>query len=222
MRTLRTFTLCSLAFLAGCGLAPQQEDGDIVVIGDSVLAWNQGGVGREIGFELGRNVVTRATLGARVRASPAARLVGLSVPHQLSAGNWNWIVINGGANDLASSCGCANCDDVINALISADGETGSIPDLISQARQTGARVVWLGYYQAPESSSFKGCRSGLVEMESRIQTYAKSRSGVFFIDAENVFDANDPSLLAGDKTHPSPEGSRILGSFLARAISEEP
>lgn len=221
MPLLRTMMLASLILLANCGLAPKQSSGDILVVGDSVMAWNRGTLGDVIASELDRDVVSRAALGARVQATGGASLLGLSIPDQLSAGRWNWIVMNGGANDLLGACGCNRCDGAVNALISTDG-SGPIPDTIAKARATGARVLWMGYYQAPNSGSFANCRPALVEMERRVEAYARAHDGVYFVDAEDVFDVSDAGLLASDKTHPSPRGSTILGAFLARTIAATP
>lgn len=222
MALFRMMTLCSLVLLTGCGLVPQRSGGDILVIGDSVLAYNDGQIGKVIAAELDRKVVSRAALGARIDASAAYSVLGLSIPGQLSDGPWNWVVMDGGANDLAGSCGCGRCDDDVDALIGPDGSSGAIPDLIAQARATGAQVLWMGYYQAPRSASFRDCRADLVEMERRIKGYAQSRDGVHFIDAESVVDPSEPALYAPDMTHPSRAGSAVLGRFLARAIAAGP
>lgn len=221
MRTF--FVLCLLVSVASCGLTPRQQGGDILVIGDSVMAWNRAAgddVGRVMEAELDRDVVNRAALGARIRAGGLSALGGLSIPDQLSAGPWNWIVMNGGANDLGSSCGCTRCDAEIDLLISENATTGAIPDLIARARARGAKVLWAGYYRAPDSRSFSGCRPGLMELERRITIYAGTRDGVFFIDTEDVFDPAKSGLLASDRTHPSVEGSALIGRFLAREIAE--
>lgn len=222
MMLFRAIAFLCMTHVAGCGLFPRQSSGDILVIGDSVLAWNGGTVGDVIASELDRDVVSRAALGARIDASGAASLVGLSIPDQLSDGRWNWIVMNGGANDIGGSCGCERCDAVIDGLISLDGTVGDIPDLIAKARRTGAQVLWMGYYQAPLSQSFKGCRPGLVELERRVAKYARSHTGVYFVDAEDVIDPANPGLLSSDRTHPSRQGSTIIGRFLARTIAERP
>ena len=214
--------LCLLTGLASCGLASRQTGGDILVIGDSVMAWNKPSgkdMGRVIAAELEREVVSRAALGARIQASSLGSLVGLSIPDQISAGPWNWIVVNGGANDLGISCGCTRCDAEIDRLISQNATTGAIPDLITKARRQHAKVLWVGYYQTPNSSSFGGCRPGLVELERRIATYALSHEGVFFIDSEDVFEATNPGLFAPDRTHPSAAGSEVIGRFVAREIA---
>lgn len=219
MRTL--FVLSLLTLFAACGLAPKQMGGDILVVGDSVLAWNRSSsedVGSVIGSDLGRKVVSRATFGARIRAGSLGALGGLSISRQLSAGPWDWIVINGGANDLGA-CGCTRCANEIDLLISADGTAGAIPELIAMAKRQGARVLWVGYYQAPESNSFGGCRPGLVELERRIAIHARSQEGVTFVDSEDVFDPTDTSLFSGDQTHPSAAGSAVIGRFLAQQIA---
>lgn len=220
MRLLLVF-LAAL-HLAACGDAPRQGGGDILVIGDSVLAWNRQSeqdVGRLIGVELGRDVVNRATLGARVQSGGVAALAGLSIPRQLSSGPWNWVVMNGGANDLVSTCNCNRCDAEVDQLISATGETGAIPDLIARARSQGAKVLWAGYYDAPDSLSFAGCRPSLVELDRRVALYARANDGVFFVDIEDVLDPADADLLASELTHPSPAGSLVIARFLARAIA---
>lgn len=221
MRTV--FLLCLLVSAGSCGLTPRQQGGDILIIGDSVMAWNRSAgadIGRAMEAELERDVVNRAALGAQIRADGISALGGLSIPDQLSAGPWNWVVMNGGANDLGFSCGCTRCDAEIDLLISEDATTGAIPDLIARAKAQGAKVLWAGYYRAPDTRSFRGCRPGLVELERRIAIYAESREGVFFVDTEDVLDPAQSGLLDTDRTHPSVEGSAVIGRFLAREIAE--
>jgi acyl-CoA thioesterase I len=107
--------------------------------------------------------------------------------------------MNGGANGLGFSCGCTRCDAEIDLLITEDAATGAIPDLIARARAQGAKVLWVGYYQAPDSTSFRGCRPGLVEPERRIAIHARTREGVFFVDTEDVLDPAQPGLLDTDR-----------------------
>ena len=153
-----------------------------------------------------------------MRAGGLASIGGLAIPAQVPDGRWNWIVMNGGANDLGFGCGCLRCDAEIDLLLAPDGSGGAIPDLITAARATGARVLWLGYHAAPQSRSFRGCRPGLVELDRRIAAYARSQPGVFFLDAEAVMDPADARLLAADRTHPSALGSAVIGRALAQEI----
>ncbi|WP_204113692.1 SGNH/GDSL hydrolase family protein [Shimia biformata] len=221
MRVLASVML--ILGLVACGPAPtSRSGGDILVIGDSVMAWNKGlgaDIGSVIGERLTRSVVNRAVGGARIRAGGGASLIGLSIPEQLTAGAWDWVVMNGAANDLGFNCGCTRCADEIEALISADGTRGDIPDLIARAEAQGAHVLWMGYYAAPNSTAFPGCRPGLVEIERRISRLAAARPGLIFVDAEDIFDPPDPTLFASDRTHPSVKGSAIIGTYLADVIA---
>lgn len=220
MKTMRVLLFLVMITLVGCGASPQRSGGDILVIGDSVMAWNRASgrdIGRVISAELGRDVTSRAVVGAGIRSGglgPLAR----PIPSQLSTGQWKWVVMNGGANDLGSTCGCARCAPVIDSLISRDGRTGDIPQLITTARAQGAQVLWMGYYQSP-GALFRGCRPALVELDRRIALYASATDGVFFADAEDVIAPNNPGLFAPDQTHPSVAGSALIGKFLARVIA---
>jgi hypothetical protein len=213
--------LLFLTFIGACTNSSRQG-GDILVVGDSVMAWNRGegsDIGSVIGAELGRNVVNRAGYGAQINITGLASFFGLSIPDQLSPGQWNWVVANGAANDLGLSCGCTRCDQEIDALISSDGKTGHIPAMIEKAQARGARVVWLGYYEAPETTSFEGCRPGLIEIERRVEELARSKDGVFFLDAEDVFDPPVREHFDPDMTHPSINGSALIGKAIAKVIA---
>lgn len=220
---MRVFAILTLiTALAACTPGAPRSGGDILMIGDSVLAWNRTSsrdVGSALGENLGRTVTNRAVPGAQIRKRGFASTLGLGIPDQLVMQRWNWVVMNGGANDLGFTCGCTRCDGVIEALISSDDTTGKIPELINRARTTGAKVLWMGYYRAPRSGTFQGCRPGLVEMERRIARFARSTPGVFFADSEDVITPRDPSLYAADATHPSPKGSATIARYLAQTIT---
>lgn len=210
-----------VTFISACTQVSRQG-GDIVVIGDSVMAWNRSDdrdIASVISAKLDRSVVNRANFAAQIRAASVSTLLRLSIPDQLPDGEWNWVVINGGANDLGFSCGCTRCAAELDLLISEDGKRGAIPDLIAQAQGQGARVLWLGYYRAPETRSFEGCRPGLVEIERRIARLAALREGVFFLDAEDVLDPPRREYFDSDRTHPSALGSRLIGAALAGVIA---
>lgn len=213
-----------LLLILGCCVDPSSRGGDILVVGDSVLAWNRSedsDVGSAVASELSRAVVNRAAVGARIRANDLVRFVGLSIPDQLLPGPWNWVIVNGAANDLGFSCGCTRCDQVIDQLISKDNQSGAIPELIYKAQTQGARVIWLGYYKAPETNSFEGCRPGLVEIERRIELLAQSNSRLIFLDAERFFDPPSKELFASDRTHPSVKGSALIAKEIASIIEKE-
>jgi len=223
-RFLRAIVLIPILFLlVACADQAPRGGGDIVVIGDSVMAWNQtsdASIPDVMGRTLGRNVISKAVPGAQFdNTSGIAGAVGFDIQRQLPAGRWNWVVMNGGANDLGADCGCGACGPVVDRLIGADASSGAIPAFIRKVRaRTGANVLWMGYYAGSGAGSFKGCRDDLVKMEARIARFAATNVYVSFIDAEDVIDRRDRSLFARDNTHPSVKGSSLIGTYLAQHI----
>ncbi|MEP2954365.1 MAG: SGNH/GDSL hydrolase family protein [Sulfitobacter sp.] len=208
--------------LSACTDTAPRGGGDILVLGDSIMAWNGGrSIPDVIANQTGRSVTSRAVPGAQFdNGSTIASAVGFDIQQQFPGGRWNWVVVNGGANDLSADCGCGACGASVNALIAPDGQSGSIPAFLQRLRaQTGAQVMWMGYYAGSGSGSFAGCRDDLVEIESRIATFAAGRPGIHFVDSEDVIDRGDRGLFAGDNVHPSARGSARIGAYLAQEIN---
>ena len=211
-------------FAAACTDMAPKGGGDILVIGDSVLAWNGSSdqaIPDVIQQTLGRDVVNKAVPGA-LFANDNALLsaVGFNIQQQYPGGRWNWIVLNGGANDLGfDDCKCADCRQVVDRLIGPDAMTGAIPAFLTGLRASGAQVLWMGYYKGNGKGSFEGCRDDLVLIERRIARFAAQMDGITFLDSEAVIDPDDASQFASDNTHPSPKGSALIGTYLAKAIS---
>ncbi|MDF1726145.1 MAG: SGNH/GDSL hydrolase family protein [Sulfitobacter sp.] len=218
----RLVALLSLfALLIGCADRAPRGGGDILVLGDSVMAWNgDQSIGDRLGVELGRPVVNRAVPGAEFdNDSGLLGAVGFDVQRQFPGGQWNWIVLNGGANDLSDDCGCGACSGTVAQLIGPDGQSGLIPDFIARLRaESGAQVLWMGYYKGNGRGSFEGCRGDLVEIERRIAAYAEGRPGVHFVDSEAVIEPSNPGHFAPDNNHPSTLGSALIGAYLADVI----
>ena len=212
-----------LLLLASCTDITPRGGGDILVLGDSVMAWNgtkNASIGDELGRILNRDVTSKAVPGAQFNnASGVAGAVGFDIQRQYQKGRWKWVVVNGGANDLSADCGCGACAPFVEALIGADATSGAMPDFMRKLRaETGAQVIWMGYYAGSGSSSFAGCRDDLVEIESRIARFAATQSGVHFVDAEDVIDRGDATLFAPDDIHPSAKGSARIADQLAQVI----
>ncbi|WOI16021.1 SGNH/GDSL hydrolase family protein [Sulfitobacter sp. LC.270.F.C4] len=208
--------------LSACTDTAPRGGGDILVLGNSIMAWNGGrSIPDVIANQTGRSVTSRAVPGAQFdNGSTIASAVGFDIQQQFPGGRWNWVVVNGGANDLSADCGCGACGASVNALIAPDGQSGSIPAFLQRLRaQTGAQVMWMGYYAGSGSGSFAGCRDDLVEIESRIATFAAGRPGIHFVDSEDVIDRGDRGLFAGDNVHPSARGSARIGAYLAQEIN---
>ncbi|MGB3245439.1 MAG: SGNH/GDSL hydrolase family protein [Sulfitobacter sp.] len=213
-----------VGLLSHCTDVAPRGGGDILVIGDSVMAWNgrkNSAIGDAIARTLGRKVVSKAVPGAQFdNASVVAGAVGFDIQRQFQAGRWNWVVMNGTANDLAADCNCGACGASVNALIAPDANAGAIPDFIRKVRRdSGAKVLWMGYYAGSGTGGFAGCRGDLVEIERRLSRFARANNGVYFADAEDVISRGDATLFAPDNTHPSPKGSALIGAFLAAEIN---
>ncbi|MCX8227900.1 MAG: SGNH/GDSL hydrolase family protein [Sulfitobacter sp.] len=216
--------LLGLAIAACTDTAPK-GGGDILVIGDSVLAWNgrsDQAIPDVIGKTLGRQVTNKAVPGAKfANGSALFSAIGFDIQQQYPGGSWNWIVLNGGANDLGfDDCKCAACRPAVAKLIGPDAMSGAIPAFLSRLRASGAQVLWMGYYKGNGKGSFEGCRDDLVLLERRIARFAANTQGVTFLDSEAVINPADPTQFASDNTHPSPKGSALIGAYLANAISE--
>ncbi|MCX7561135.1 SGNH/GDSL hydrolase family protein [Sulfitobacter sp. F26204] len=223
-RLLRIIATLPVFFiLSACTDPAPRGGGDILVLGDSIMAWNSlanASIPDAMQRTLGRRVVSKAVPGAQFdNSSAVAAAVGLDIQRQFPGGRWNWVVVNGGANDLGADCGCGACGQTVDALINPDAMQGSIPSFIQKLRQsTGAQVIWMGYYAGSGQTSFKGCRDDLVEIEKRLARWAMSRQGITFLDSEDVINRNDPALFASDNTHPSVKGSALIGAYLAQQI----
>lgn len=211
-----------LVFLA-LSIPAAAEPLRVLAIGDSVLAWHKW-TGRDIpsvmGDRLGARVENDAVAGARFSNSSAlGRAAGFDVRAQFRVGAWDLILVNGGANDFLNDCGCQQCQPVLDALIDTN-LAGEVPDFLTRLQQTGAEVVWMGYYASARSGQFAGCRPYLVEYDARIARLAERMDRVRFVDSEDVLDPEDRSLFAFDGIHPSPAGARRIGTYLAQSVAQ--
>ena len=206
-----------LALLAGCASEPVTRRTEILVLGDSVMAWN-GWSGRAVadGLEqrLGVPVSDRSRAGATI-------LPGASrpIPEQYRTGDFGWVVFDGGANDLRRCCDCRACDEVVDLLISRDGSAGAIADLARRAAGDGARVMYLGAYRAPTGRLlFGGCDDELDEIDRRVMRLAAREPKIFFVSGKRALDPENARHFFIDRLHPSPEGSARLAALIAGAI----
>ncbi|MHA6262151.1 SGNH/GDSL hydrolase family protein [Arenibacterium sp. CAU 1754] len=198
-------------------------DTQIVVIGDSVLAWHSGrgaSVADVIQSETGLATANLSVPGARfTHSSPGAAEEGYDVRAQYVSGPWDWVIVNGGANDLLSECGCARCVDNLDSLISASGQGGDIPALVKPMAKAGRRVMLLGYYDANELPNvFSDCGDEIDVLNARLARLAATSPRVFYTSAEDVMDPSDQRHWFVDRVHPSRKGSRLIGTHVARAI----
>ncbi len=220
------FLIAALACLgvAGCTEAIRHDENPrILLMGDSMMAVH-GVRGRAVADameqRLGEQVVDRSVTGARfLYALPISGAAGLNITKQYREGNWNWVVLNGGGNDLLWGCGCGPCRGKINRLISEDGRRGVIPGLVSRLRHNGAKVIFVGYLRTPGvTSPIEHCVDEGQEMDARVARLAALDRGVHFISLQDLVPNGDRSFHAPDLIHPSVKGSDAIGARIAATI----
>lgn len=223
------FALCTLVTLVQCtesvptGGAPAR----VLAMGDSMLAWNSAS-GRSVAHvlerRLGGPVVDRSVPGARMLyALPISGSLGFKIGAQFVDQPWDWVVMNGGGNDLLFGCGCGRCTGVLNRLVSADGRSGAIPQAVAAARASGAQVVYSGYLRSPGvPSSIDQCRRAGDALEARLITMADLDPGVHFVTLKDLVPEGDRSFHTADIVHPSPKGSAAIAERLADVILAPP
>lgn len=216
--------LLSFLFLCSCGVSPSGQEGPrILAMGDSMMAWNSlagQSIPDAVAKELGAPVVDRSVSGARmIYRLPISGAAGLSIPKQFRGEDWDWVILNGGGNDLLFGCGCVDCDRKMDKLIAEDASSGAFPDLVAKLRQSGARVVILGYLRSPgRNSPIENCRDEGDALDARLAKLAEGDAGVTFVPAAGLVPHGDLSFHALDRIHPSPKASQIIGGLVAEVI----
>ncbi|KPP86860.1 MAG: GDSL-like lipase [Rhodobacteraceae bacterium HLUCCA08] len=223
---IRWLLALTLLFLSACTEAvPEDGSARVLVMGDSLMAFN-GAAGRGVadGLEaaLGVPVVDRAVAGARYfHALPISGAAGMRIDAQYRPGDWDWVVLNGGGNDLLLGCGCGPCAAQLDRLISADGRAGAIPDLVARFRGQGARVLYTGYLRTPGiTSPVEACGPLGDAMDRRLAAMAARDPGVVFVSLARLVPDGDDSYHARDLIHPSPRGSAAIAALVARRIAD--
>lgn len=217
--------LLSLSFLLSCGevITESTKDARILLMGDSMMAANRAS-GRSVADalegKLGEEVIDRSVYAARIiYALPLTGAAGLSIPQQYQKGNWDWVVLNGGGNDLIFGCACGYCSAMVDRLISPDGSTGRIPELVNRLRAGGAKVVYSGYLRNPGLfSPVRPCKVYGNELDRRLARMDARDPGVIFLPMSDLVPEGDPSLHQEDLVHPSPKGSAAIAARIATAI----
>lgn len=212
-----------LAIFLCLGTPLGAEPLQVLAIGDSILSWHKW-TGRDIPTVMGdmidAEVENDAVAGARFsNISGLGRAIGFDVRAQFRSGPWDIVLINGGANDFLSDCGCRACDAVLDGLIAPD-LSGEVPALLAHIRTSGAEVLWMGYYATARSGQFTGCRPYLVEYDARLARLAAQTPGLTFADSEAAVARDNRSLFAFDGIHPSPKGARKIAGYLAQFVTQ--
>ncbi len=224
---LRTiFAVLAALSLLSCGemVTSQNKSAKIMVLGDSMMAANRiagQSVAAGIERELQAEVIDRSVVGARYfYLLPISGAAGLRLTAQYVKGDWDWVVLNGGGNDLLFGCGCAACAHMVDRLISADGKSGAIPEFVTRLRKDGARVIYSGYLRNPGlATPVRACRPYGDALDRRIARLAATDpTGIYFLPMSDLVPYGDPSLHQFDMIHPSAKGSAAIAARIAKVI----
>lgn len=213
-----------MVLLTGCTEAvPRDNPARILAMGDSMLAWHgasRAAVSHNMEDILGEPVIDRSVVGARIFYHlPVSGALGMNISQQYAPGNWDWVVMNGGGNDLWFGCGCTRCDRKLTRMITSDGQGGSVPDLVRQIRASGARVIYVGYLRSPGvGSMIEHCRDEGQEFEGRLAAMAEHDAGVYFVSLVDLVPYGDRSYHAFDMVHPSMKASRAIAQRISAII----
>lgn len=197
----------------------------ILAMGDSLMAWHSvsgNSIAHAVGDALNEPVANHAISGARVIYKlPVSGAMGMKIANQYKKGDWDWVVLNGGGNDLWLGCGCGACDKRMGRMISEDGRKGAIPHMVDSLRGTGAKIVYVGYLRSPGAwSPIEGCKDDGDRLEARIKKLADIVPEMHFVSLEDLVPHGDRSFHAMDMIHPSLKASREIGQRVAKVIKE--
>jgi acyl-CoA thioesterase-1 len=200
-----------------CGRVADLPGADVLFLGDSLLAWNEGAchsVPAHTALNRGVGYDSVAVNGARVLGGDD------EIPLQQTTGDYATVVIDGGANDLNRGCDCDQCDDLLDDLATVDGREGAMPDLVDAWLDRGSDVVLIGYYPLKDAAwyGFDRCDATITELDRRYAALAETRPAVTFFDFGDVIDPSDKGVYDFDFVHPSPKGARLIGEALAKVF----
>ncbi|MGB0591816.1 MAG: SGNH/GDSL hydrolase family protein [Myxococcota bacterium] len=212
-------------FFVGCGDDSTPGDGAvgdlrILAMGDSALDFNGDASTvdqlREVldDQEAGALVVQAAVGGATLGCGD----VGFGqedncIPPQYEEGEWDWVLLSGGANDILDS----GCELETDALINEGGDAGLMVDVIDDLVEMGHKVLLYGYFLPLDPEGETASCDRLVTLLARYRALAEAHSDVVYVDAGAVVQRTQPAYYADD-IHPSPEGSRVIAEHIAQAL----
>jgi hypothetical protein len=188
-------------------------------MGDSVFDWNGetcSDVGDVISFARGERIRDRAVGGTWLDHPDDEDILSSYV-----SGDWRWVILDGGANDLNEGCGCDCPDSVLDGLIGPGLDSGAMPQLTQLALDDGAEVLLLGYYEPQPGSEFESCLDELEILSARYSALAEATPGLTFVDARDLLSpATSPEAYSADGIHLSELGSERVAQALLELMQD--
>ncbi len=214
--------LCISVLLSATSSLAQERK--VLVMGDSLMAVHKI-KGRSVGKYLERYLKTEVEDNSKLGAWMIYRLpltgsLGFSIPRQYQPGHWDWVVLNGGGNDLWLGCGCSkSCKGKLDRLISADGKRGEIPKLLSAIHNNGSRVIYVGYLRSPGiDTPIEACKPWGDALEARIDLFSQQSGRLNYLSLQGLVPEGDASYFANDLVHPATKTSQEIARRIAEII----
>ena len=168
----------------------------ILAIGDSMLDWNVdacGAVPDFVGMMLGEPVDNQAVGGA---------VMVQEIPGQFIEGPWDWVIINGGGNDVEV------CESEEECLRQYGRAMRNLERLLDEVAVGGTQVALVGYPEFTDEGVEIWSSFGDIAM-SEMEARAASRDDVHFVDLRPwVNGEQQPHFFDDDLVHPSIAGPR--------------
>ena len=193
-----------------------KNNAKILAIGDSIFEWhiwNQHSVPEQLGRELGMSVYNNAISGSLITEETPT-----SIRNQYIEGDWEWVVMDGGGNDLNILCQCDKCSETQDKVEAVYKEF--LQQLLE--RENLKIIIW-GYYGLPEKAKygFDECQDDFEELSRRQNKIADTNERIFFVDGSKEITGDDKSYFYIDKIHPSRKGTEVIGRQLSEVISNQ-
>lgn len=218
-------TLAAAATLIAATLSPAAADTGprILAIGDSMMAAHAisgRAVADHLERFLGTKVTDRSVVGAWMHYSlPITGSLGLSIPRQFRDEQWDWVIVNGGGNDLWLGCGCHRCDRKLDRLIAPEGNFGALPKLFAGIIAAGGQAVYVGYLRSPGVfTPIEDCKDEGDILEARVAALAARVPGIHYVSLQDLVPDGDRSFHGLDGIHPSLKGSKHIAGRVARYL----
>ena len=218
-----------ITILTACGGSqdteprPLNTEAEILAIGDSFFEWHidsQQSIPDEIGKSLSKSVSNQSMIGAVLTGGDG----GIDIENQYVEGDWEWVVMAGGGNDVNDKCSCNACEGILDELITQDANSGAIPQLVATILNNGHNVVYMSYPVLPTDAQFgfNQCADEFIELEFRVNQLALNTESMWMVSASDVVPEGDNSYFEGDSVHPSVKATAVIGEYIAQTIKDNP
>ncbi|MEO0604898.1 MAG: SGNH/GDSL hydrolase family protein, partial [Myxococcota bacterium] len=190
-------------------------------VGDSIMAWfgEEAASIADVVAEARGSTVVNASRSSALMTSGESELP--AIPEQYQSGDWSWLVVNGGGNDLGDRCGCTSCDGVLDEIVTADGRGGVLPRFVGPVAAGGVRVALMGYPDLPDDAAFglDACDDEFEVLAMRLTALASHDQRIVFVDMRDVITSTDLDMYDDDHVHPSRLGAATMGAYLAEQMA---